>query len=301
MTNTVMPQNNIVFFAPGSKHYDNGTYINNPNSFVNISLTGTECQCRCAHCNGKMLNNMNSAATSEDLIALISKLTAKGCRGVLLSGGACQDGSVPLKAFGAAIKQITDMGLKVAVHPGLLTEETADILAQANISCTALDLIGDETTIKDVYHLDKKTEHYRESLRAARAAGLKVAPHIVVGLHFGQIRGEYEALKMIAEHGADSLVFVVLKPLSGTDMADVCPPAIEEVSELFQTAREWLGNIPMSLGCARPVGEYARQVERAALDAGFSAIAYPARETVEEAVKRGLNISYKEYCCGMLD
>lgn len=301
MVNTSMPQNNIVFFAPGAKHYDNGIFKNNPYSFANISLTGTACHCQCAHCNGKMLNNMNSAASTEELLSLISKLEAKGCKGVLLSGGACKDGSVPLKVFGGAIKQITDRGIKVVVHPGLLTEDTANILAKANITRTALDLIGDEATITEVYHLDKKPEHYSESLRAARAAGLKVSPHIVAGLHFGQIRGEYEALRMVAEHGADSLVFVVLKPLSGTAMADVCPPAIKDIEKLFQTAREWLGNIPMSLGCARPVGEYSRLVEQAALAAGFSAIAYPSCETVEEAVKRGLSISYQEYCCGMLD
>lgn len=294
-------QNKISFFVPGSRHYDNGKYSNKPQSFVNISITGTECHCRCAHCNGRLLNTMYAAEQPDKLINLVEGLAAQGCKGVLISGGACANGSVPLEPFGSAIKAISEMGLKVVVHPGLLTSNTAQVLAEAQVSRVALDLIGDEDTIKSVYHISKKPADYRESLKMGRQAGLKVSPHIVVGLHFGQIRGEYEALNMVAEHGADSLVLVVLMPMRLTAMANVEPPAIEKVARLFKAARKMLPDIPISLGCARPIGAYARMVEQAAINAQFEAIAYPSQETVSIAEAKGLRISYQEYCCGIMD
>ncbi len=290
----------ITFYAPGSRHYDNGLFVNSPHSFVNISITGKDCQCNCKHCNGQMLTGMLSAATPESLVELGMNLAAKGCKGVLISGGACCDGSVPLAKFGAALREMKDMGLLVVVHPGLLTNEIAVVLAKAEVSRVALDLIGDEATIRQVYHLDKRPEDYRRSLQIARAAGLRVSPHIVAGLHFGHIRGEYSALDMVIQEGADSLVLVVLKPLKATHMAQVKPPAEEEVITLFQTARKLLPDMPIALGCARPAGLYARRIEQAAVKIGFDAIAYPARETVEYAGMCGLKITYREVCCGML-
>lgn len=293
-------RNSITFFVPGSRHYDNGSYSNTRKSFVNISITGTKCQCNCAHCNGRLLTNMMSVASPKELEILAANLAVQGCKGVLISGGACSDGSVPLLPFGEALQRLAEMGIEVVVHPGLLNRATAKMLSQAKVARVALDLIGDDETIKKVYHLDKTTDHYRESLEAARSAGLKVSPHIVAGLHFGQIKGENEALNMIADLGAHSLVLVVLMPMRGTAMANIEPPAIAKVDKLFRTAREKLPDIPISLGCARPVGEYARLVERAALEAGFNGIAYPARETVDAAVRQGLVIAYQEVCCGII-
>ena len=290
----------ITFFAPGSKHYDNGLFANTVDSFVNISITGTSCQCNCEHCNGKMLTGMLPVSTPQGLIELATTLMAKGCKGVLISGGACCDGSVPLGGFGEALSEIRQMGLAVVVHPGLITAELAKVLAKAKVSRVALDLIGDQATIQQVYHLSKTPEDYHRSLQITRAAGLKVSPHIVVGLHFGSIRGEYAALNMVAKEGADSLVLVILKPLDGTNMAQIKPPAEGEVIKLFQTARKLLPDMPIALGCARPVGQYARRIEQAAVEIGFDAIAYPARETVDFAMARGLEIEYHQVCCGML-
>lgn len=295
---TEKPQ--MVFYAPGSRHYDNGVYTNNPRSFVNISVTGTACQCRCAHCNGNLLSGMLSATEPDMLIAQAEKLAAEGCKGILVSGGACKNGSVPLERFGAALKKAGSLGLKVVVHPGLLTPELADILADAGVERVALDLIGDEATIRQVYHLDKTPEDYRRSLQAARNVGLKTSPHIVIGMHYGEIRGEYHALDMVAAEGADSLVLVILKPLAGTDMAQCPPPDLAKVAAVFQAAGEKLSPLPIALGCARPAGDYARIVERYAVDAGFAAIAYPARETVDYVVSRGYSVAYREVCCGIL-
>lgn len=291
--------NKIAFYAPGVRHYDNGLYQNHAHSFVNISITGSACQCRCEHCRGQLLNTMAAATEPELLIELAADLRRRGCRGVLISGGACRDGSVPLQRFTGALKEIAAMGLAVVVHPGLLTGELAQALAQAAVARVALDLIGDRATIREVYHLARTPQDYQNSLRAARLAGLKASPHIVIGLHYGEIRGEYEALKMVAAEGAESLVLVLLNPLQNTPMGAVVPPPAESVARVFQAARELLPDIPLALGCARPPGLYARTVERLAVDAGFNAIAYPARETVDYVYSLGYTVTYQETCCGL--
>ncbi|MDF2569672.1 MAG: bioB 4 [Sporomusa sp.] len=289
----------IAFYAPGSRHYDNGLFENNAHSFVNISITGTQCQCNCEHCQGQLLNTMVSATKPELLVSLATDLCSRGCRGVLVSGGACSDGSVPLMPFISALKEMAAMGLSVVVHPGLLTAETAELLAQANITRVALDLIGDSDTIRDVYHLQRTPKDYHNSLQVARRAGLKVSPHIVLGLHFGQIRGEYHALNMVAAEGATSLVLVILNPLRNTRMSEVIPPPPEEIAEIFTTARRLLPTTPITLGCARPPGNYSRTIERLAVEAGLNAIAYPARETVDYVQSLGYDITYLETCCGI--
>ncbi|SCM78833.1 Aldolase-like protein [uncultured Sporomusa sp.] len=292
--------NSIAFYAPGARHYDNGLFQNNANSFVNISITGAECQCRCEHCRGQLLTTMLPAPEPEQLVQLGKKLLGRGCRGVLISGGACRDGSVPLEPFAGALKAMTGMGLSVVVHPGLLTEKTARLLAGANVTRVALDLIGDSDTIREVYHLPHTPADYQNSLRAARLAGLKASPHIVIGLHYGNIRGEYAALDMVAAEGAASLVLVLLQPLANTPMQGALPPPPERVAEVFQTARRLLPHTPLALGCARPPGLYARTVERLAVEAGFNAIAYPARETVDYVQSLGYEVVYQETCCGIL-
>ncbi|HWR38421.1 MAG TPA: radical SAM protein [Patescibacteria group bacterium] len=292
--------NDITFYIPGSRHYDNGLWANHEHSFTNISITGTKCRCLCEHCRGKMLGRMLPVSTPEELLMLAESLHNRGCRGVLVSGGADEDGSVPLKIFADALRQMTAMGLAVVVHPGLLSEQTAAALAQANVSRVALDLIGDKDTIREVYHLPYLPADYRNSLRTARSQGLPVSPHIVIGLHFGQIRGEYQALNMVAAEGATSLVLVVLNPLTDTPMTGVNPPSPAEVANLFREARRLLPALPIALGCARPMGEYARRIEKLAVDAGMNAIAYPARETVDYVTAKQAAIHYEETCCGMV-
>lgn len=247
-----------------------------------------------------MLQHMLAASTPAELVKIAEGLCRDGCRGVLISGGACRDGSVPLLPFGAALQELGKMGLSVVVHPGLLDEKTAMALAEAKVDGVALDLIGDADTIRKVYHLEHTPDDYRRSLRAARQAGLTAMPHIVAGLHYGEIRGEYAALDMVASEGASCLIFVVLHPLAGTKMQAVNPPEPREIEKMFRAARARLPELPLMLGCARPPGHYAREVERLAVDAGFRSIAYPAGETVSYVQSLGYKVTYLESCCGTM-
>ncbi len=289
----------IVFAAPGAKHYRNRCYANHAHSFVNLSVTGTACACNCAHCRGKLLETMIPAVTPEAMNRQVEQLATGGCRGILVSGGADAAGEVPLLPYAGALKRARELGLRVLVHSGLISPLTAAALREAGVNQVLLDVIGDEDTIRDVYHLDRKPHHYLEAMLNCREAGLNIAPHLVIGLHYGTIRGELNALEMVRQAGPQALVLVILSPLSGTVMDGITPPPVEEVACLIGTGRLLNPDIPLTLGCARPAGVYKRAVEKLAVDCGVDAIAYPDESTVLYARRRGLAVCFSEECCSL--
>jgi len=289
----------IWFSAPGSKHYESRCFKNRPYSFANVSITGQTCALRCEHCNAGLLQRMLPAETPEKLCDTVDRLIERGCRGILVSGGADSRGFVPLDGFTKAMEYARKRGLNVLAHTGLLRKDTAMKLKDCGVDQVLMDVIGHEQTIRDVYHLNCTPDDYLRSLMVCREAGLDCAPHIVVGLHFGRILGEYEALRMIREVKPDHLVLVVLRPTAETGMCDVSPPDLASVKEVFLAARVTNPDVFLSLGCARPPGEYKRQVEKMAIDYGFNGIAFPSDAAIDYACSRGLNPVFAEQCCSM--
>jgi hypothetical protein len=285
--------------APGAKHYENNYFTNNPLSFVNISITENRCECNCTHCRGKLLESMIQVGSPDAMYNLIDHLVEKGCHGILVSGGADRRGEVPLEPFIDAIAYAHRKGLKVLVHTGLVNRSTAARLAEAGVDEVILDIIGDARTIKEVYHIDRQPEDYLDAMLACREEGLALAPHLVIGLYYGQIIGELNALKMIKQADVQVLVLVVLMALAGTPMASVEPPEIEKVTELMALARGMNPHLPISLGCARPSGTYKRILEKRAVDCGVNSMAYPDEETLKYATTRGLKLSFTESCCSL--
>ncbi len=290
----------IGFSVPGVKHYDNHYYANRPVSFAHLSVTGEACALRCAHCEGALLKTMIGAACPEAMCRVVDRLLKKGCRGILVSGGGDSNGTVPLEPFVEAIGYAKQMGLKVLVHGGFIQRETAARLKEAGVDQVLMDVIGDENTIRQVCRLDRKPGDYLQSMLYCRDAGLHIAPHIVIGLHFGQIRGERRALEMIREADPETIVLVILTPARGTAMAGVQPPPIHEAAEIMATARILNPATPITLGCARPPGQYKRQAEMNAIDCGVNGIAYPDQTMVDYALSRGLKTVFSEECCSLL-
>lgn len=287
----------IAFAAPGAKRYDIAHFRNHPRSFVNVSVTGMSCALRCEHCQGRLLETMAPATTPRDLLRLGKALWAKGGQGLLVSGGADLAGVVPLRSFAPALGELKKIGLKVIVHCGLIDRVTALALKDASVDQVLIDVIGDAETCREIYHLDRQPEDFRESLAILKEAGLTIAPHVVIGLHRGTVRGEYEALRHVAEVGVDHLVLVVLSPLARTPLARVSPPMPEEVARIMAVARLQNPITPISLGCARPADPIKGAIERLAIDAGVNAIAYPTEPTVDYASERGLEARFHELCC----
>jgi lipoyl synthase len=286
--------------VPGARRYATEDYSNEPHRFAAISLTGRACALDCAHCGRRLLETMLPAPTPGALAELGRRLKDQGCQGVLISGGADAQGRVPFSAHLDAIAGLKALGLAVIVHTGLVDAAGARDLARAGVDQALFDVIGDDDTVREVYGLPFTAADYERSLALLREAGLSVAPHIVAGLHFGQLRGELRALEMVRRVGADVLVFVALRPLPGSRMARVRPPAPEEVGRLVATARVLLPHTTLTLGCARPAGREGAEMEALALRAGVNALAYPHPDTVRLAAALGLETTFRESCCTLV-
>jgi len=287
--------------VPGARRYTTEHYVNQPQRFATVSLTGTTCALNCAHCSRHLLETMYGATTPAKLVALGRRLQAEGCQGVLLSGGADAKGAVPLRRFLPAIAKLKGMGLQVIVHTGLTDEQTARGLNDSGIDQALFDVIGDQETIRQVYGLPYTPDDYARGLAILRRAGLAVAPHVVIGLHYGQMRGELTALQIIHQVGAEMVVLVVLRPLPDTPMAQVAPPDAELVGRLAAVARLLMPATPLMLGCARPAGPAKVPMERLAVLAGANVVAYPDPETVRLAAEMELQTGFVESCCTLVD
>ncbi len=285
--------------APGARRYDTGHYRNHRHSFLHVSVTGVACALGCEHCAGRLLAGMLPAPTPAELVRLGLEARERGTEGLLVSGGADATGRVPLMPFAAALAELKRAGLLVIVHCGLIDRPTALALARSGVDQVLLDVIGDRETCRQVCHLDRGPEDYRQTLVALREAGLRLAPHVVIGLHRGEVRGEYEALRHIAGVGVDRLVLVVFSPQAHTPLADASPPAPEEAARVMAVARLLNPDTPLALGCARPVGPHKATLERLAVDAGVNALAYPLDKTVDYAQERGLAVHFHERCCSL--
>jgi len=288
----------IGFAVSGIKHYNNAYYQNKPFSFTAVSVSGARCDCRCAHCDAGLLQTMADASTIEKFISHVDKAIGNGCTGILVSGGSDHYGSVPLLPHIEGISYAKKKGLRVLVHTGLLDQGTADALKSANVDQVLLDVIGSEKTIRSVYGIDKTPDDFFNSLLCCKRAGLQMAPHLVIGLDYGSIDGEYHAIDLVKRAEAEHLVLVVLVPKRGTKMARTLPPPLEEVLDVFRYAKDNLPGCNISLGCARPY-IYSGILEKAAIDLGFSAIAYPHEEAIRYAQSSGIETVFYEECCSL--
>ncbi|MCX7014837.1 MAG: radical SAM protein, partial [Candidatus Sumerlaeota bacterium] len=248
------------------------------------------------------LKGMRSASDPEELWNLARRLQSEGCRGILLSGGCDLEGVVPLAPFCGALARIrNDLGFKTAVHTKLLDDATARALANGNPDVVMLDVVGADETLREMFNLPRKTvADITRTLDLAREHRLSIAPHIVVGAHGGQFRGEYKALAMLRGQPMKSLVIVLLMPLDGCRTEGFVSPNIEDIRRFFRTARHEFPDTPLLLGCARPMGSIQREIDFAALDSGFDGIAYPAEGAVARARDLGLRPIFSEYCCALM-
>ena len=267
--------------------------------FPGISLTGTECQLNCAHCNGTLLESMLPAPEPDILLAKARQADRAGQVGLLLSGGCDANGRLPYDRFYETIARIKEeTNLFVAVHTGFPDRGQADRLKAAGVDLAMIDLIADEPTLKNVYHLDG-ADRAADGLAALVEAGLEVAPHVVVGLNGGRLGGEEKAVEIIGASGVNRIVFVVFMPLKRTALAQAEPPSIEEAISLIAGARIGFPDLVQHLGCAKPRGRYHRDMDLLAVRAGVNHIAIPAPEAVDAADRMGLNITWTRACCAV--
>lgn len=283
----------ITFYLPGMFNLNGHT-----GKYPAVSITGEECALKCDHCQGKILSGMVQADQPAMLVKRCQELAEKGHLGVLLSGGCQDDGSMPWTDFLPAIetiKKTTD--LFVSVHCGLVDETMAGQLKSAGADQALIDVIGDDDTFKKIYHVPFGVDRIFKAMDALAKADIPMVPHIVCGIDYGQIKGEYKAIEMVSRFEIAQLVIVALMRIPGTPTATAIAPSAESVADVFAQARLTLPDVPISLGCARQRGN--SRLEELAIDAGINRMALPSEEAIERAVEYGLDITYQPTCCSV--
>ena len=268
--------------------------------FPAISITGDRCALNCKHCGHRYLKHMIFCSSPTALYEMCLNLVANGAHGALLSGGYNTEGYVPFEQFLEAIERVKrETGLFVSVHTGLMPGWLGRELGRAGVDLADFDLIGDDETIKLVLGIDRTAEDYRYSLRVLKRSIPHVVPHVCIGLHAGEIKGERTALELATEVDPRTLVFLVLVPTLGTGFEHVVAPAQEEIGKIIAEARLKFPKATLALGCMRPRDGRRVEIERQALLSGIDRIEIPSRDTIEIARKLGLRVRRLDACCSV--
>lgn len=294
--------NELTCSFPSMIAFQRNGFSSRKESFAAISVTGRHCDLRCGHCKGILLESMIPAEDPEIFSKVVDRLRSRGALGILVSGGADKNGEVPLREFIPSIRAIkeSDPKFKVIVHTGLIQMGPARELKEAKIDQILIDVIGDDDTIRQVYHLNKRVKDYEDTLWMLKEIGHNLAPHIIIGHHFGEIRGEWRALEMITRIGVETIVLVIIKPLFSKGMGRIRIPKPEETLRISAIARILNPTIPIRMGCIRPAHPWKAEMEKGFIDSGINTIAYPLQGTVDYAREIGLETRSIEMCCSLI-
>jgi len=255
-----------------------------------ISITGGFCQLQCGHCSGRFLSGMRASTTPGSLVRAFIKAKEEGARCILISGGFTKEGRLPIHGFIDALREgRRKTGLTVEVHSGVVENREIESLGRAGVDALLLDVIGDQETISDYMGGTWKVKDYERIMRTAKRWIPVVAPHILVGVSNGEIKGEFNAIDMVAKEKVDSLALLTL-------MDEENAPKIDEVKRVMEYARRKV-KANLTLGCMRSRGRGRLALERLAVDLGFDGIANPSKRVMDYARSRGRSVVEVEGCC----
>ena len=292
----------INFYTPTFKAYATSEIKGcGKNSWPAVSITGGECKLACDHCKAKILEPMIPARTPQDLWRVVNEQIDHGAQGMLLTGGSNHRNEVEYTPFYSTIRRIknTFPTFKIALHTALVDLDIARHMEDAGIDVAMMDVIGAQDTITQVYHLRRSVNDFERSLEYLVGTQMRVVPHIVLGLHYGQFLGEWHALDIVSRHRPDALVLVVVMPHYAPQDRPFATPNAHEVGRFFMDARRALPDTPLLLGCARPAGRVKSQIDAYAVMTGLNGIAHPADGMVELATRLGREVRVTPACCSI--
>ncbi|WP_006786083.1 radical SAM protein [Thiorhodospira sibirica] len=293
----------INFYTPTFKAYQTSeiSACSNKNAWPAISITGADCKLQCDHCKAQILKPMIPARTPEVLWQVVNEIVAKGAQGMLLTGGSNHRNEVEYAPYYATLRRIKDSfpEFRIGVHAALVDAQAAQALEDCGIDVAMMDVIGAQDTITQVYHLRRTVEDFEQTLENLVNTRMRVVPHIVIGLHYGALLGEWAALEMLTRHLPDAVVLVVVMPFYAPGHRPFKVPDPHEVGAFFLKARQQLASIPLLLGCARPPGEAKLYMDGYAVMAGLDGIAHPAEGMVALAKGLGREVKITPACCSM--
>lgn len=292
----------IRFSTPTFKEYSSTELSGcNKNSFPAFSITAGACGLNCDHCQKKILEPMIPATNPDMLNQKVRHLVeTQGLSGFLLSGGSNKKNEISYGRYLPVVEQLKRdyPELKVAVHSALLDERRAKEMESAGVDTVMMDVIGAKETIQEVYKLDRPVEDFEATLAALCTTTMEVTPHIVIGLHYGRILGEANALDIVSRYDVTALVLVVIMPFYAKPGTFVTPDTVD-VGRIFLEARGLMPDKQVLLGCARPPGMHKRVTDAYAIMAGLDGIAFPADGAVSVAHTIGRPFEQAHSCCSI--
>lgn len=290
------------FSSPTFKQYQTeGLSGCGKNSFPAFSITAGACALNCDHCQKKILEPMIPATKPEMLDQKVRDLVMlQGLRGFLLSGGSNRRNVINYDRYYPVIEGLKRdfPHLQIAIHTALVDDAAARRMESAGVDSAMMDVIGSQETINQVYHLDRPVEDFEAALAALCATKMSVVPHIVLGLHYGQMLGEANAFDIVARHPIDSLVLVVIMPFYAKP-GTFATPDVHEIGRIFVESRTRIPDRKVLLGCARPAGMHKRITDAYAVMAGLDGIAFPAEGAVAVAEMTGRSFEQEHSCCSI--
>jgi len=292
----------VRFSTPTFKEYETSELQScGKNSFPAFSITAGGCALMCDHCEARILEPMLPAIKPEMLDQKVRQLIeTEGLQGFLLSGGSNKRNEIRYSRFYPVVEKLKRdfPHLRIAIHTALTDEAGAKEMASAGVDVAMLDIIGAEETIREVYHLDRPVDDFEATLEALCSTSMQISPHIVIGLHYGQILGEANALDILSRHPTHALVLVVIMPFYAKPGTFVTPDTLD-VGRIFLEARRRLPDRQVLLGCARPPGMHKRVTDAYAVMAGLDGIAFPADGAVAVADTIGRPFHQAHACCSI--
>jgi uncharacterized radical SAM superfamily protein len=281
----------LFLYAPNLKKYETD-FLSSRDGWSAISVTGTACAFNCKHCGRAILRGMTDGSSEERLIKALEASIRRGHKGVILSGGSTARGEVPIWRFKGVLQKYRD-SLTFIAHTGIVrSEEIAREFREAGVKVALLDMVGDNETIKEVLGQPFTVEDYLNSFKLLKRAGLKVVPHVIVGLSVKGLEGDLRSLELLKEVSPDAVIVVGLMPLSVNFSRQASP---EGLMATLKKARDEF-SVPVMLGCARPRGGEYLKVEQFAVDYDVDGIAFPEEETVGYAQGKR-QIVFSNACC----
>jgi uncharacterized radical SAM superfamily protein len=292
----------IRFSTPTFKEYESSELSGcNKNSFPAFSITAAACGLNCDHCQKKILEPMIPATRPEILEQKVRRLIeTEDLNGFLLSGGSNKKNEINYGRYLPVVEKLKEdfPELKVAIHSALLDERRARAMESAGVDTVMMDVIGAQETINEVYNLDRAVDDFEATLAALCTTSMEVTPHIVIGLHYGHILGEANALDIVSRYSVTALVLVVIMPFYAKPGTFVTPDTAD-VGRIFGEARARLPQQQVLLGCARPPGMHKRVTDAYAIMAGLDGIAFPADGAVSVAHTIGRPFTQAHSCCSI--
>jgi len=246
---------------------------------------------------------MQSLAKPEELLDSCRRFADEGAVGFLLSGGCDKDGEMlNLRKLLPVVKQIKkETDLVVKLHTGLVDKNLAEDIVDAGVDIASTEVVGSDETIQEIFDFNATVDSYADTLQNLDAAGMPhIVPHVCIGLHYGELKGEFHALEMIRNFCDPSLlVLIIFRPTKGTVLEHCKIPSVEDVAIVVGKAKELFPDKDVSLGCIRPRAKCRGEIELAALKAGVTRMEIPSKNTLKYAKEMGYTIKKINACCAL--